>query len=640
MLWDRYMDINGTAKGKLKIGVIGTGRIAERFISEAKGVSVAEVAAIYNPRIESAVWFAKQHGLAGLLLTDNEDELWSAIDAIYVASPHETHADYVRKALAAGKHVLCEKPMSFSGEEATSLYELAKSNNLILLEAVKTAYCPGFEGLVSLIKSGAIGKVHDVEACFTKIATTSGREIWGEYGGSFYELGAYPLYAIAKILGTDSIESYIWTLDSAVGTDSYCKNVIAYKDAIATAKTGLGVKSEGELIVAGSMGYIKVPAPWWLTSRIEVHHEDASRVEVYDYEFAGSGLRYEIISFVNRISILNIAVRKNGDAMSTFCGGVAAGAVRFTETVWNELMHAGGVSPEESIWMACQMELFGEYAQAHKCEFEASNKDLIDDIPKPRIWGHRGCSMTFPENTLLAFEKAAQVEGIAGIELDVQLTKDGELVVIHDETVDRTTNGKGRVVDYSIEEIRAIKITPSGKDITEPYVSSDGEQLGIPTLREVFELLKPYCKMNGLLINIELKNSVIRYEGMEQKVINLVREYALGKSIVYSSFNHESIGLVKELDPDAKTGLLGIDIFSCLEDMERYRADALHPGSAGLAINPETVRMLRKNHIPVRMWNTTEPLFGQERALKDTNLKKYCALGVTDIITNVPERYV
>lgn len=123
-----------------------------------------------------------------------------------------------------------------------------------------------------------------------------------------------------------------------------------------------------------------------------------------------------------------------------------------------------------------------------------------------KIWAHRGCSKHYPENTLLSFQKAIELDKLTGIELDIQLTKDGELVVIHDERVDRTTEGIGRVVDYSLSELKMMNIYPNQK---------------IPTLIEVFELIGDRLK-RGLKLNIELKNSIFPYEGMEEKVVRLV----------------------------------------------------------------------------------------------------------------------
>ena len=289
------------------------------------------------------------------------------------------------------------------------------------------------------------------------------------------------------------------------------------------------------------------------------------------------------------------------------------------------------LSEEESIWMAAQMEWFLQ----QKKEMIISDQ-WGEKIKKPAIWAHRGCSARYPENTLLSFEKAAQINGIKGIELDVQMTKDDQLVVIYDERLDRTTTGTGYVKDYTFAQIRALAITPSGQG--RPYESTG--HLHVPALAEVFALLKPYCEKNGLLINIELKNSRIAYKGMEKKVIAMAENYGISNYIVYSSFCHASMGLVKKLDKNAKTGLLSTNILDAIENQEQYHADALHPCNVGMAINRETVQYLKERNIPVRVWNGQEPLFGQVRPLGKCDLERYTLLGATDLFTNVPENYL
>ena len=253
----------------------------------------------------------------------------------------------------------------------------------------------------------------------------------------------------------------------------------------------------------------------------------------------------------------------------------------------------------------------------------------------PIITSHRGYSSAAPENTLPAFQLAID-HGSDRAELDVQMTKDDQLVVIHDERLDRTTTGTGYVKDYTFAQIRALAITPSGQG--RPYESTG--HLHVPALAEVFALLKPYCEKNGLLINIELKNSRIAYKGMEKKVIAMAENYGISNYIVYSSFCHASMGLVKKLDKNAKTGLLSTNILDAIENQEQYHADALHPCNVGMAINRETVQYLKERNIPVRVWNGQEPLFGQVRPLGKCDLERYTLLGATDLFTNVPENYL
>lgn len=285
----------------LKMGVIGTGRIAHRFYPETRYVSGVNVEGVYNPHLESAVAYKDKFGLK--FRTDRIEEFWEQIDAVYIASPHETHTAYIRQALDNGKHVLCEKPMALSEKEAEELYALASEKGCVLMEAIKTAYCPGFQQLLGIARSGAIGAIRDVEAAFTKLESPDSRELTDlNYGGSFLELASYPLLAIIKLLGTDYEDLRFETIRDERGIDLYTKAYFRYKNSLATAKTGLGVKSEGELIISGTKGYIFVPAPWWKTQQIEVRYENPGQNEKFFYKFLGDGLRYEISDFVAAVN--------------------------------------------------------------------------------------------------------------------------------------------------------------------------------------------------------------------------------------------------------------------------------------------------------------------------------------------------
>lgn len=575
----------------INIGIIGTGRIAARFLEESSYVSGINVSAIYNPHLESVLWFAKNNKIdidGPMILTDDIEVFFDSVDAVYIATPHETHTEYISTALRREKHVLCEKPIGLNKSDIKGMLAIANDNNLVCMEAIKTAYCAGFQRILDIVKSGTIGKVRDVEAAFSKIGAAAGREMWGASGGSFTELASYCLLPVMKLLGTDVKDVHTYSVESPLGTDSYTKMMMTYDDGVATIKTGLGVKTEGELIVAGDDGYIRVPSPWWLTKRIEVHHENPNQVEVYEEEFAGGGLRYEIEAFVKCIN--NPGVVKK-------------------------------ITDEESIWLSGMMEQF----LANRGEV----KQTVDTeaLKRVGIWAHRGCSMMNPENTLLAFKKAAELEGITGIEFDVQLTKDNEIVVIHDERVDRTTDGTGYVQEYTLNELKQL------------FIAGDDEIHRIPTLRETFELLAPYCKGKGLHLNIELKNSEIRYEGMEQRVIDMVSEFNLEDYVVYSSFNHDSIGLIKQIKADAEVAYLAGDYHRCMDGIGKYGGMTIHPAQWGMPINKGDVETIRNAGLCVHMSNGSEPLYGQLRTLPDMDLREYYRLGATDIFTNVPERY-
>lgn len=286
----------------IKLGVVGYGRIAQRFIKESKFVSGVNIEGVFGRDIKRAEQFSKENELS--FFTDSYDELLCNVDAVYIATPHLSHYEYIKKALNSNKHVICEKPLVLKKEEAIEVYNLAKAKKLVLLEAIKTAYSPGFLHLTSLAKSGAIGEIKSVEATFTKLVEGNIRELdFEQAGGSTTELATYPLIGIVKLLGTKPIESNSYSYyDKKRKVDLFSKLFLNYKNAIAIATTGLGVKSEGHMVISGTNGYIYVPAPWWKTEYFEVRYENSNDNRKYFYKFDGDGLRYELAEFVKMIN--------------------------------------------------------------------------------------------------------------------------------------------------------------------------------------------------------------------------------------------------------------------------------------------------------------------------------------------------
>lgn len=303
---DRTPDISSTMIRKdrfkiVRLGIVGTGRIAPRFVKEAKYVSGIEIVCAYNPEHESGKRFQHRYGVD--CMSENYEEFLEYVDAVYIASPNETHYDYTKMALENGKHVLCEKPIAFTKKESEELYQLAKDHKLILLEAVKTAYCPGFQQLINVAQSGKIGEIKDVEACFTRLADEMSRErMDAEYGGAFLEFGSYTLLPIFKLLGTDYKNVSFQMIKDEKGVDLYTKLQLSYDNAMASAKMGVGVKSEGQLVIAGTKGYILAESPWWLTKHFVVRYENPNLVDRYEPSFQGDGLRYEISEFILQIN--------------------------------------------------------------------------------------------------------------------------------------------------------------------------------------------------------------------------------------------------------------------------------------------------------------------------------------------------
>lgn len=303
---DRTQGISSTqlrteAASVLRIGIVGAGRIANRFVGESKFVSGIHLEGVYSRDAVNAESFRNCHQL-GVSATTFE-ELLTRVDAIYVATPHDSHYAYAKSAIMAGIHVLCEKPMTLSRAQTEELYDLARRQNVVLLEALKTAYSPGFQRMVAIARSGSIGDIRSVDATFTKLEQGDLRELRGPTGGAISELASYPLLAVVKILGMNysqvSAHSY---RPAGADVDLFSRINLAYPHGTASVRVGLGVKAEGDLVIGGTKGYLYVPAPWWKTEYFEVRFEEQSDNKRFYYKFDGDGLRYEISEFLSMIN--------------------------------------------------------------------------------------------------------------------------------------------------------------------------------------------------------------------------------------------------------------------------------------------------------------------------------------------------
>ena len=230
-----------------------------------------------------------------------------------------------------------------------------------------------------------------------------------------------------------------------------------------------------------------------------------------------------------------------------------------------------------------------------------------------KIWAHRGASGYVPENTLEAFRRAAEMKA-DGVELDVQMSKDGELVVIHDETVDRVSDGKGYVKDYMYGELQALDVRGSMPDYG---------TVRIPTLAQVLEELKP----TGMEVNIECKTGIFFYPGLEEKVVKLVQDMGMTERIWCSSFNHESVLRIKKLCPAMKTGFLIGDIIMDVADYaKRYGVQALHPALYHMQ-DEGLLERCRRNGLAVHVWTVNEREY----------ISKLGNAGIDAVITNFPD---
>lgn len=230
-----------------------------------------------------------------------------------------------------------------------------------------------------------------------------------------------------------------------------------------------------------------------------------------------------------------------------------------------------------------------------------------------KIFGHRGASAYAPENTLPAFELAERL-GADGIELDVQMTRDGECVVIHDERIERTGTGEGYIRDYTLEELRAF----SFHNRMEEY-----RGVKIPTLQEALELVNP----GNMAVNIELKTGIFWYPGIEEKTIEIVRQAGMEERVIYSSFNHYSMQKVRSLDAKAETAYLFSDV---ILNVEKYAAETgaagLHPAVYHLYMS-DFMKRYQKSGLKVRAWTVN----------KEEDMRKFMKAGVEAVITNYPD---
>lgn len=232
-----------------------------------------------------------------------------------------------------------------------------------------------------------------------------------------------------------------------------------------------------------------------------------------------------------------------------------------------------------------------------------------------QIFAHRGFSGYYPENTMLAFQKVAEETVADGIELDIQLTKDGEIVIMHDEMLDRTTNGSGWLKDHTLEELKMLSVGVNVKGFFPRQT--------IPTLREYFTWLKT----TKLITNIELKTSYFEYEGIEEKLIAMVKEFGLEYQIWYSSFNHYTVARIKKLMPEAKCGLLtdtwlmNIGEYATSQGAASVNARTYFCAKEGVAAD------LHAHNIALQAWTPNDAEMMQE--LVDA--------GVDVLITNYPD---
>ena len=288
-----------TEKQKLKLGLVGEIPYWSKLLRESAFVNGLEISAICLPETQQSDTLPKEQ----LFVTQDYEKMLKEVDAVYITSLPQLHYSQIKQALLAGKHVLCEAPISLNTAEYDELTALAQEKKLILMPALKTAYSTAYYRLILLAKTGKIGKIMSVDVTCTslqQIDDSNFNKVWN----SICAWGPTALLPVFQLLGTKYKNHNIITqfLNKEKNFDNFTKIDFCYPGAVASIKVGKGVKSEGELIVSGTKGYIFVPAPWWKTDYFEIRYENTNDNRRYFYQLDGEGIRYELISFVQAIT--------------------------------------------------------------------------------------------------------------------------------------------------------------------------------------------------------------------------------------------------------------------------------------------------------------------------------------------------
>ena len=283
----------------LRIGLVGETSLLNKFERESRYVNGIIISGVYttndtdlSPEVKSLP-----------IKTDDLNKLLDNSDAVYIASHPSKHFSQAKSALLAGKHVLCESPISLTVSDYNELKRIANENNLVLSESIKTAYSTAYNRMLLLVKSGVIGEVKSVDSICTSLSDLERRsrspipDTWN----SICAWGPTAMLPIFQLLGIDYTNKQIISHLIAPNFDTFTKIAYVYPHAVASLKVGKGVKSEGELIVSGTKGYVYIPAPWWKTDYFEIRYENPADNKRYYYQLNGEGIRYEIVSFCKTI---------------------------------------------------------------------------------------------------------------------------------------------------------------------------------------------------------------------------------------------------------------------------------------------------------------------------------------------------
>jgi len=284
----------------IKLGMVGLGRETKAFIKEAAHVPNLKINRIYSSDFPALKKFTKESESIRYGHDNYDEFLDTSIVAVYIDTKLKEHYTLIKKAILAKKHVLCENPLALYKGELTELLSLAKKEKVLLLSALRTAFLPAFNQLLTELDKGIIGDIKEVRATRTTLYKEKDYPDTFMAQGATNILASYPSLLVNKVLGKSKDITFF-----DQGTEGYdVSNLIISKHdggAIGISNVATGIKSEGDAEISGTKGYVYIPEPWWLTKKFEVRFEDEHKSHTYKYEFEGDGLRYMIAEFCSLI---------------------------------------------------------------------------------------------------------------------------------------------------------------------------------------------------------------------------------------------------------------------------------------------------------------------------------------------------
>lgn len=287
------------------LGLVGESPILNKIERESRfvnGLEIGHVFSINNKYLSNTLQAADRQAASF-------EDLLNSSDALYIISAPELHYDQIKQAIKRGKHVLCESPLTLQAKQWKELHALAAEKGVVLMDGIKTAYSTAYYRLLLLAKGGIIGDIVSVDTTCTSLQNFEDPDPTQDTQRSLFEWnsicawGPTAMLPIFQLLGTKYCRKDIITrfINKEKMYDGFTKISFIYPHAVASMKVGQGAKSEGEMIVSGTKGYIYVPAPWWKTDYFEVRYENQQNNKRYFYQLDGEGLRYELLSFLKAI---------------------------------------------------------------------------------------------------------------------------------------------------------------------------------------------------------------------------------------------------------------------------------------------------------------------------------------------------